>query len=137
MIKQCTIVKYNNILSNQYMKAKRFRNFKVKSIFQYIILIIRQYAGCKNFKVLSSNICTKDNVICIDEEYKYKEGRFLERAIIKEIKFQNFFIHLKVYFCDLDETTLCSHSLKPYGYSGMWRIMDKDYEERKRRKAKV
>lgn len=93
----------------------------------YMKLWFLKLLGNKTFKVDSSNICTLDQVITVGNEYQYREGSMLEKVIIEDISFKDFFINVKVYFFELDRRVTCTHLMVPSGYSGMWRIWDKGH----------
>jgi len=99
----------------------------VKQYVHYLKLRIQKLFDEKTFFVRSSNICTKKDRISIGEEYQYKAGSTLERIIVEDIDFKDFFIYVKIHFIEQNRSVTCSHVLKLMGYSGMWRIWDKDH----------
>ena len=98
-----------------------------KQFLHFLKLRIRKLFGQKTFRVNTSSICTKNDIISIGQEYQYKEGSTLERIILEDIYFKEFFIYVRVNFFELGRTITCSHVMKQSGYMGMWRIWDKDY----------
>jgi hypothetical protein len=110
---------YPEFCSNLHIK--RLQNY-----FHYLGLYTRSLAGCKKFRVNLSHICTTDNIIAEDQEYQYKEGRYVKKVIIESIRFRNFFITLGIYLVDENRRFTCESRFINIGYSGMWRIYDKD-----------
>jgi len=104
-----------------------FNDSRIRLILHYLGLRLKEFLGYKKFKVLNSTICATNGIICINGVYQYKEGGLLSEAIIKDIHFSGFFLHLKVYLYKLDRTISCCHSFKPSGYAGMWRLWDKGH----------
>jgi hypothetical protein len=51
----------------------------------------------------------------------------LEQVIIEVISFKDFFINVKVFFSGHYRRVICTHLMTPCGYSGMWRIWDKNH----------
>ncbi len=99
----------------------------MKLFFHYHMLSLKEILGFKDFKIDSSNICTTDNIISVGKEYQYREGSFLERVILERVWFKHFFLHVTLYLIDEKRSIKCAHTLRPIGYSGMWRIWDKGH----------
>jgi predicted dithiol-disulfide oxidoreductase (DUF899 family) len=90
-------------------------------------LWILKLLGNKTFKIDSSYICTSNNAISVGKEFQYREGSMLEQVIIEDISFKDFFINVKAFFSEQDRRVICTHLMTPRGYSGMWRIWDKNH----------
>lgn len=93
---------------------------------QYFGLKIRKLLGFKTFRTRMGTIATKNGIISIGGEYQYKEGGTLERVIIENIDFKNFYLEVKLHFIDQKRRIKCTHKLVDAGYPGMWRLWDKD-----------
>jgi hypothetical protein len=120
--------------------VKIIREGGFRLFFQYQTLKVREILGYKSFKVSSSNICTTNNEIVVNREYQYREGSHLERVIVEGISFKKFFIKVELFFIDENRKVACAHTLRPFGYSGMWRLWDKghyDIENWKKRVAAI
>src|ERR1035437_4399047 len=113
------------ILNRIFRKHKRYR-MKIQYL-HFIELWIFEMLGNKTFKIDSSHICTSDNVISVGKEFQYREGSILEQVIIEDISFKDFFINVKMFFSEQDRRVIYTHLMTPCGYSGMWRIWDKDH----------
>lgn len=102
---------------------------------EYTKLKLRKILGFKSFKTNIGTIATKDGIITIGCEYQYKEGSCLERVIIENIDFRDFYLEVKLNFFEQKRRIKCTHRYVDAGYSGMWRLWDKgkyDIEEWRR-----
>lgn len=99
----------------------------MKLLFHYHLLVLKKALGFKTFKIDSSNICTTNSTITEGNEYQYRAGSSLERVIVESVWFEHFFLHVSLYLIDENRSIKCDHTLLPIGYSGMWRLWDKDY----------
>ena len=113
------------ILNRIFMKHKRY-GMKIQYLHFFELWILKML-GNKTFKIDSSHICTSDNVISVGKEFQYREGSMLEQVIIEDISFKDFFINVKVFFSGHYRRVICTHLMTPCGYSGMWRIWDKNH----------
>lgn len=97
------------------------------TIRHYHLLKLKKLLGYKTFHIKSRNIGTQDKKITLNQEYQYREGSYLARAIVKKIKFKDFFLYVRLYLPDMDRTINLNHTMAiAAGYGGMWRIYDKD-----------
>ncbi len=96
----------------------------ILNFLHYTGLCMRAMSGCKTYRVNNSSICTNNNTITKGGEFQYKEGRFVERAIIENISFKNYFMTLEIFLIDKDRRFTCETRFINIGYSGMWRIWD-------------
>lgn len=99
----------------------------MRLFFHYHLLILKKLLGHKKFKINNSNVCTSNNIIRIGSEYQLREGSSLERVIIEKVWFKHFFLFIRVLLIDENKSIGCSHTMKPIGYSGIWRLWDKDH----------
>jgi hypothetical protein len=99
----------------------------MRLFFHYHLLILKKLLGYKTFKINSSNVCTTENEITIGKEYQLRSGSTLERVILEKLWFKHFFLYISVYLIDEKKSIKCSHTFLQIGYSGMWRLWDKDY----------
>ena len=111
---------------------------RLQLFFNYLGLYTRSLAGSKKFRVKLSHICTTDNIIATGQEYQYKEGKYVEKIIIESIRVRGFYITIEVFLVDENRRFTCESRFVDFGYTGMWRIYDKDtYDiERARRERK-
>ena len=119
------------------MKKRKNKSSKIEYL-QFVRLWLRKFLGYRTFSINHSTICTKDHTITVGDEYQYREGSMLERAVIEDIAFRKLFLELKIYLPDEGRRFTCSHLLVNIGYSGMWRIWDKghyDIDEWKRERS--
>lgn len=94
---------------------------------EYAILKLQRLFGFKRFRMNIGTVATKDNILAIGREYQYKEGSHLERVRIEDVCFRNYYIEVKINFLEQDNRIItCSHKFVDCGYSGMWRLWDKD-----------
>jgi hypothetical protein len=105
------------ILNRIFRKHKRYR-MKIQYLYFFELWILKML-GNKTFKIDSSHICTSDNVILVGKEFQYREGSILEKVIIEDISFKDFFINVKVFFFEQDRRVIYTHLMTPRGYSGM------------------
>ena len=97
---------------------------KILNFLHYTGLRMKAMSGCKTFRVNNSTICTNNNIITKGGEYQYREGSFVERAIIENISFKDFFMTLDIFLIDEDRRVTCETRFINIGYHGMWRIWD-------------
>lgn len=115
--------------SDYYKGINRLTKEKdYKTIRHYHLLKLKNLLGYKTFHIQSRNIGTQDKKITLNQEYQYREGSTLERVIVKDVKFKNFFLHVKFYFVDLDRTLTFRHTMAiTGGYGASWRIHEIDF----------
>lgn len=109
--------------------VKILREGGLRLLIHYLNLKLRQVLGFKTFKAHCSNICTNNGKITVRQEYQYREGSYLERVIAEDVSFKDFFINVRLNFIDENRRITCSHTMRPFTYSGMWRIWDKGHHD--------
>lgn len=121
--------KKNDILRESYFRELGYylMKGKLKFLLHYHWLVLKKMMGYKIFKISHTCVATADDIVTIGKEYQYREGGMLERITVDNIRFDKFFLNVRVYFIDLDRYCNVSHTFRPYGYSGMWRIWDKNH----------
>jgi len=83
--------------------------------------------GAKSFTINHSTIATRNNTIAIGQEYQLKGGTKVDRVLIKNIVIKHYCIQLTLFLIDKNREIKVRHTLQPIAYSGMWRILNKNF----------
>ena len=112
-MKLISLIEFLFLKFSDNMYIKRLQLF-----FHYLGLYARSLAGCKQFRVKLSHICTTDNIIATGQEYQYREGRYVERIIIESIRIRGFYITMEVFLVDENRRFTCESRFVDFGYMG-------------------
>ena len=100
----------------------------------YLKMVLLRRLGFKRIRVDLPNVMTRGAILKIGGEYIYKEGNYLRRVRVEDMRFKEVFVHLHLCFLDEEHRRcVCTQKATQYGvYRGMWQLWDEKLLQKSR-----
>src|SRR5690554_952164 len=82
----------------------------------YLKMVLLRRLGFKRIRVDLPNVMTRGAILKIGREYIYKEGNYLRRVRLEDMRFKEVFVHLHLCFLDEEHRRcVCTQKATQYG----------------------